>query len=353
MAAAAAALFGGPPSTPVDPAAAGTSSTRTMLEKGFTLPWWVHIFLTGIAPFMIVKPFLPQSVQSILALIFTFPHTFGVNGLNLIASNSAMWAAAKLSVNYICQTLADVITIKFAGKWWVPCIKAVLYYANPWYVFDMLQIWNPKFATEGYKIPFWNKPTNSNIEKNKALKRGDIGFKEVTTDATTKQKKSTVTYGLAGLVFDVAALALFLPAFYTFCDNLPPEMQAKLRPFLDMFFTIGGGLTALAGGGVGTFVLLPKLIESMQGNVTQLMAGGSESPQEWGHIQSGGNTTGEVPSIQQVAESLMNKGSSSQQGGGQGIEAESATFMGILAFTVLGGMSLALVRAKGVSGSKL
>jgi len=184
------------------------------------------------------------------------------------------------------------------------------------------------------------------------LKRGDIGFKVVTTDAKTKQKVATVTYGLAGLMFYAAALAFFLPAFYTFCDNLPPEMQAKLKPFLDLFFTIGGGITALAGGGVGTFVLLPKLIESMQGNVTQLMTGGADSEQG-APMQSGGNTTGEVPSIQQVAESLMNKGSSCQQGGAQPIDTESATFMGILAFTVLGGMSLALVRAKGVSGSKL
>jgi len=302
--------------TPTPPPATGL---KGFLSKGFTVPWWLHIFITGIAPFLVLIPFVGPAV-------FTFPYTFGVNGINLLATNSMGWAAAKAALNFMCQTIGQVISIYLPG-WWSPYLKAFLYYANPWFVFDILQAYNPKFKEEGYKIPFWNKQTNSVLEKKGTRTNVDIGFTDLS---------GTTSYGLMGAIPIGAMLVLLLPAFYTMSANFPPEISAKMNPILDSITTLGGAITGIAGGGIGTFVLLPKLISSLQSSASSIMAGGDP-------VQSGGSG---IPTINEVAENML------KQNGG-GTDPESGVFMGILAITILGGISLAVTRRKGVSASKL
>ena len=354
-----------------DPAASGESAAKGFFSKGVNLPWWAHIFLTGIAPLMILIPYVGP-------VLFSLPFTFGSYGINLLASNSMGWAAAKAASQMACNLLADILQVYFSGRWWLPIVQSILQYANPWFVFDILQVWNPNFAKEGYKIPFWNKQVNSTLEANKLRTERDIGWPVVSTLDTKSQAVTYqddegnpipytvnsagkpvfngkvltnpgpvkldatmlpfVKYGWMGAIAFGACIVLLLPALYTMAETFPPEIQAKMVPVLNTIFTLGGAVTAIAGGGLGTFVLLPKLGSILQTNMTSIFAGGggAENPS----AQTGGGKKG-IPSVEDVAQGLL----------GRKLENESTFFMGSLAVIVLGGFSLALVRIKNLSAT--
>jgi hypothetical protein len=274
-----------------------------------------------------------------------------------VASNSSFWALGKAAFNVLCIGLYDIIAIYFAGKWWLPALKALLRYANPWYVFDMIQVFNPKFKDIGYKIPFLNKRANTNKEKGAKLVTGDIGYIQRGSSGA-----DTITYGSFYKAAGAAAVFL-LPALYTLFDNLPAELKGKVQPLLDSVVSVGGMITAVAGGGIGTFILLPQLATSLQGNFAKLMAGGSEEGEANAlpnleatvdatdtNAQLGG---GGVPSIEELANSLLKNKSTAQGGGGASVDTESATFMGLLGITILGGISLAVLRRKRLSAATL
>ena len=357
----------GAPAAPADPAAAGQTAAKGLFSSGVNLPWWANVFLTGIAPLMILIPYVGPT-------LFSLPYTFGSYGINLLASNSMGWAAAKAASQLACSLLADLLQVKFGGRWWAPPVRAILKYANPWFVFDILQVWNPNFVKEGYKIPFWNKQTNSTLEGNKLRTERDIGWPVISkldsksqpltyqndegkpiAYAVNSTGKPTfngkllnnpgpvnldatmlpfVNYGWMGAIAFGACIVLILPALYTMAEAFPPEIQAKMVPVLNTVFTLGGAVTAIAGGGLGTFVLLPKLGSILQTNMTSILAGGGAEP------QTGGGKK-DIPSVEDVAQRLL---------GGKA-DNESTFFMGTLAVIVLGGFSLALVRIKNLSAT--
>jgi hypothetical protein len=274
-----------------------------------------------------------------------------------------------------CNLLADLLQVYFGGRWWLPVVQSILQYANPWFVFDILQVWNPNFVKEGYKIPFWNKQVNSTLEANKLRTERDIGWPVVSkldsksqaiayqneegnpiTYAVNSAGKASfngkllsnpgpvnldatmlpfVKYGWMGAIAFGACLVLVLPALYTMAETFPPEIQAKMVPVLNTVFTLGGAVTAIAGGGLGTFVLLPKLGSILQANMTSVFAGGGGD----GNQTGGGKK--DIPSVEDVAQRLL---------GGKA-DNESTFFMGTLAVIVLGGFSLALVRIKNLSAT--
>jgi hypothetical protein len=339
---AAASIFG--TSTGVHTASSSSASTSTdLFSKGIALPWWAHIFITGIFPMLILVPYIGPT-------LFNFFYTFGVNGINLLATNSMTWAVAKAAFNLSCQAMAEMIAVQSTGEWWLPAVKAILYYANPWFVFDMIQIYNPDFRTQGYKIPFANIQTDDSLKpgSTKKLIDRDIGYTvdpsgvkiayEKTIDSKGVQKAGyTTTYGKMSTIPIAASIVLLLPAMYTMSSFFPPELQAKIKPILDTILTVGGGITAIAGGGIGSFVLLPNLIGSVQAGINNLMTGGSEPP-----AQSGGG----LPSIHQLANSMLRPAPTKE-------DDESKFFLGVLAFTIFGGISLAVIRQKGLSGSSV
>jgi hypothetical protein len=216
--------------------------------------------------------------------------------------------------------MSDMLTVYFPGKWWSPVVKAILLYANPWFVFDILQIYNPKFAKEGYKIPFWGKKTSSNLEAGNPPTRSDIGW-------VTKESggKKSISYGSMGVVGFGACIALLLPALYTMSASFPASIQSKIVPVLNSIFSVGGMITALAGGGLGTLVIFPQLISSVQGNLTQVMTGGNRT---------------DIPSLESVADSLLMKPADKE---------ESRIFLGVLTIAAICGGVIALVRAKDFS----
>ena len=102
-------------------------------------------------------------------------------------------------------------------------------------------------------------------------------------------------------------------------------------------------------------VLLPKMISSVKSSfdVSTAPRGGGDGTQQGGSSATS-NALPNYPSIQDVAESLLNKSEGKpapKQAGGA--DQESNLFMGILAFTMVSGVSLALVRSKGVSTPQL
>lgn len=340
---AAASLLGTSTGAPAA-ASSSTSSSTDLFSKGIPLPWWAHIFITGIFPLLILVPYIGPT-------FFNFFYTFGVNGINLLATNSMTWAVAKAAFNMSCQAMAEMIAVESTGQWWLPAVKAILYYANPWFVFDMIQIYNPDFRKQGYKIPFANIQTDASLKPGSttALNDSDIGYTVDssgvriaygnTLDSKGVQKDGyTTSYGKMSTIPIAASIALLLPAMYTMSSFFPPELQAKIKPFLDTILTVGGGITAIAGGGIGSFVLLPNLIGSVQTGITGLMSGGDSK-----HVQTGG---GELPTIQEMAKSMLRPAPTKE-------DDESKFFLGILAFTVFGGLSLAVIRQKGLSGSSI
>ena len=300
------------------------------------IPWYAHLFLTGLFPFLTMIPYVGPMFFAAFTLL-------GSNGVNLLASNTMGWAAAKAASNLMCRMLADVLTVAFPGKIWMSALRAILYYGNPWVVFDMLQVWNPNFVTEGYKIPFWNKQVNPVLAAaNPRPTMKDIGGPLV--DSAGKpvvgadgKPTGEKAYGWIGAIFWGAVIVLAFPYVSSIISALPPEMQAKALPFTNLITTVIGGFAAVAGGGIGTFVLLPNMISGAQSQFTSLMTGG-------GPVQGGGGA--EIPSLQEVAEGLLKKGA--QNGGGDHLE--SSMFMGVLAVIAFGGMALGFARLKDSRG---
>jgi hypothetical protein len=338
-----------PLATKATPAAPSTGIMSRTIGK-----IW-HYVLTGVCPVLIFIPLFsyifPSDssalaiINSILVTTFGMVYTFGINGVNLVASNSSYWAVGKFMFNQICITLSQILSIEYAGRWWLPLIQSILQYANPWYIFDIIRVYDPEFQIKGYKIPFLNKLANDNISNNRILVPGDIGYIE------KELGKETRTYGLFYKAVG-GILVFFLPGIYAVVDSLPAELKGKFQPFLDLFSSILGGVSALAGGGLG-IMLLPKLVSSVQGNITKLMRGGSEEHIVQSGIEQTGGSGENVPTVEEIAQSLLKNKSTAQGGGGASTDPESATFMGLLGITVLGGISLALVRRKRVSAATL
>ena len=319
------------------PGTPSASSVKDMLTKQglTTLPLWAHIFFTGVLPFGPLIPYIGP-------FFFVFFHTFGVNGINLLVSNSMSWAGAKALLNVILTKIGDYIGIMYSNRWWAKYLKAFLYYANPWYIFDWLQAvgantgQNELFKKEGYKIPF------ANILADSALKPGSskmtnksIGFVAVTTDADGNSVRGEPTYGLLWSVPIAAILVLFMPALNLMVANLPAELQADISPGINKMFSWIGTITALVGGTVGATGLMgmvPNILSAMKPET--LLA-----PAPVAAMSGGGG----IPTIQQITEEMLNNKVDVQTGGSKD---ESTAFMGILGFTVFAGLALALVRRK-------
>jgi hypothetical protein len=318
-----------------------TGSVKDMLTKGLTtLPLWSHIFFTGVLPFGPLIPYLGP-------FFFVFFHTFGANGVNLLVSNSMTWAAAKALVNAISTKIGDYIGLMYSKHWWAAYVKAFLYYANPWYVFDWVQAvganigQNEPFKGEGYKIPFANIQTDSVLKRpivSSNLTNKSIGYMAVTTDPSGKKIKGAASYGLLSALPIAAILVLFMPALNLMVANLPPELQADIAPGINKIFYWIGTLSALVGGTVGAtgmMGMIPNILEFMKPGPSVAAA----AP-----VMSGG---GGIPTVKEITEAMLNS-ENNQAGGGK----EGTVFMGVLGFTVFAGLTLALVRGKHFPSAK-
>jgi hypothetical protein len=315
----------------------------------FPLDWWTHVILTGVVPFLILIPYVGQ-------LGLAIPYMWGLNGINILASTSgkdSAWAMAKAAFYWGCKLLSDYLDVECGDKWWQPALRSVLLYANPWFVFDIIQVWNPHFSKEGYKIPFFGKHVNSKLAPgatSRPSSEKDFGWKYV--DANNKpilgaDGVQRVSYGWMGPVSIGAAITLIIPSLYSILGAFPASVTAGYTSVLNSIMLVLGGIAAVGGGGLGAMVVLPALKDKIVSYMTPAPAVprvGTQAPP----VQAAGGNANLFPSVESVAKSLLKK---SQSGGAQHDLTSDYLFLGILGTVVAGGLTLAALRLKLSSGS--
>jgi hypothetical protein len=246
----------------------------------------------------------------LLAGGFPFPPMsyLGLGGLNLWASGSMTYFAVKAGLQAVLTVANMFIEIYYPKLWWFGYLLVL----NPWYVFDIVQMFSPAFAAEGFKVPFLHTPI------------GHGGTGQMTP------------------AIWAAAIALLCSGAYSFLNFLPPQLKAAYKPILNTVFLAFGAVTALAGGSIGGMVVLPQIMSSIKGSISQATAAAAAPPP----AQKGGG----MPSLADVANNILDDKIKVQGGGGKdGAE----LFLGGLAVAALGGISLALIRSKAVSSGSV
>jgi hypothetical protein len=214
------------------------------------------------------------------------------------------------------------LTVFYPNLWWVGYLLVL----NPWYVFDIVQMFSPAFAYEGYKVPFTKFNPASPLSN---------AIKDVSGNYTR-------AIGSVSPALFAAALALVGSGTYGLVNMLPSVLTATYKPILNMVMTVLGGITALAGTGASV-MMLPNLISNFNKNQSEYTAALAT-------VQKGG---GDLPSLADVAQKIMKK-ENLQTGGAVDIEDASSTlFVGSLALVTFAGISLALVRSKGLSAESI
>jgi hypothetical protein len=347
---------------------------------------WMHTLLTGIFPFL---PFIPYIGPAFFSLF----STWGSNGANLLLTNSMGWALAKGGFNYACRGAYMLIAMSYPGQWWLPYIKSILYYANPWYTFDMVQAQSDTFADEGYKMPFvkgmylneninqrqgviaWNKSQRVRIRNgaepdilypksfSTPLTKDDIGFNEPVTDlsgtvkldisgntifAVDASDNRIICYGFMTNIKLGMMLIFIYPWLLEMSSLFPPIVQAMFDPYVSWGITIVGGITTLVTAlTAGSIYAAPSALANLSTLMPKLSGGGKK--------QHGGI---KFPKINDVIQNVLDKTEelpAEQEGGGSkdAETDESIMFLGSLTIVSLAGISLALIRSKNLSGTNI
>jgi hypothetical protein len=310
-------------------AAEGQNKVKEFFTEGFSIGRIALFFLAGGIP---VAP-------------FSF---WGYGAVNLMVAGSKGWAAAKAALQ-----LAFVLANKFLGVyypklWWVGWLLVL----NPWYVFDLVQLFSPTFESEGFKVPFYGEQI-----------RPEDGV-----------------YKLNGIVIGIMIALLSLGGI-SLLSYLPPQVVGGAKPALELAFKVIGGITTVAGGGVGAYMLLPQLLSSAKGDVAAVKAAAAAAtpaaapatlpvaavaaaaPAAAAPLaQKGGSGQGSViPSLREIAAGLLGPApggdpapfkSTVITGGGAAaaeVDTSSLLFVGTLGLATLGGIALAVTRSKGDS----
>jgi len=229
----------------------------------------------------------------------------GFGGLNLWAVGSMTYFGMKAGLQAMLVLANTYVTAYYPKLWWIGYLMVL----NPWYVFDLIQMFSPAFAAEGFKVPLLHTPIGN----------GGTG---------------TVTAALLA-----AAIALLCSGAYSLINLLPPELQVTYKPIMNSIFLAIGGVTALGGGSIGSMLVIPKIMSAIKGNISEAGAAVAALPPA-----SAPQTGGGVPSLGDVANRIIK-----QRGGGGDSDIGANIFLGTLAVAALGGISLALIRMKAVS----
>ena len=298
-----------------DPAAATKNSFAKTLKEGLPVGWLSLFILAGGIPF---PPF----------------SYLGMGGVNLLAVGSTMWFGIKAGFQFFLTLINVFITAYFPNLWWLGWLLML----NPWYIFDLIQMFSPAFHYEGFKIPFTvfnpKKPLHS-----KTYSDGEGGL--------------TYAKGAVGPVVILVAAGLTCVGSYSLLNMLPPSIQNSWKPLMNTVFAVIGGVTAVAGGGIGGMMALPTLMNSLKSGATQVaaiapapvavpVAAAVAAPVAAPTVQMGG---GELPSLATVANNILNGTENINQTGG-GEDLSTNIFLGSLTFVTLGGLGLALIRSK-------
>jgi hypothetical protein len=340
----------------------GVSVIKKFFDAGFPLDWWHHVVFTGIIPGIMILPyFLSQFytstqttgmgiVVAIISGIFGIPFTFGSNGIHFLVSNSMTWAAVTLVLNMGFVFFGQLLTYSNFGSWslFFKFYGAIFQFANPFFVFNILQVFNPNFYNEKYKWPFLNKYLSSIVDSKGKLIAGkvhtanDIGY--IPLNPVTKEPlKDTVTgryirqYGKMGAMSIGACILLLIPAFSTIMKDLPAPWQASIANSLGSAFSALTVIAAVFGGGGGIFALT---------KLSSLVPSSTPAPAQRG----GGGDGDDIPSMVDAAKELAEEpqqNADAQSGGGSEMSlSESILFVGIIGGVAAMGAALAAFRKK-------
>ena len=292
-----------PGAAPIVAAIAPPAAPATGLAKyiPFNVEWFGLFILAGGIPF---PPF----------------SYLGYGGLNLWATGSLMYFAMKAATQAFLVFINTFVSVYYPNLWWVGYLLVL----NPWYVFDILQMFSPAFAEEGYKVPF----THFNPAK------------PVGKPMIINGKKTFAAGKVTGALL-AAALVFLGTGTYGLLNMLPPSITAGYKPIVNTIFAILGAITAIGGGSFG-MMMLPTLIKSLQSNSAEYTASvAAVTP------QTGGSS--ELPSLDKIANDILEH-KTTQTGGGSTEDLSSNIFLGTLTIVTLAGISLALARSKTESG---
>lgn len=250
----------------------------------------------------------------------------GFGGMNLWATNAMTWFFVKAGLQATLVLGNTFLTTYYPNLWWLGYLLVL----NPWYVFDIIQMFSPAFPYEGYKVPFNTFNPAKPMSSSPRAPDGNGGM--------------TFAYGKITPALLAAILAMLGTGTYGFLNMLPPSVTATYKPVINIIFSVIGGVTALAGGGVASMVALPNIINSLRSSTTELKAGLASSAIP---MKGGGNTN--LPSIEEVANKILKK----SQSGGSFEDISSSIFLAALSFVTIGGISLALIRSSAESAKAI
>ena len=273
----------------------GISVIKKYLAGGFPLPWWAHVVLTGIIPGVMMIPYIMSHfytpadttglgiVAAIYSGIFTIPFTLAFYGINLMVTNHVAWTGVTTVVSTAFSFIGQMLTYRDGGAW-SPLLKfygAIFQFANPLIVFNALQVWNPNFVNEGYKLPFSKTYMTGLLSSKTTWTANDIGY--VPKDASGNPMKvdsagNTIPYGnpayatakwarqygQMGAASIGACILLLYPAINTMVKDLPAPWQATINNSMSKIITTLTVIAGVLGGGGGIFALtkLPSLFSS-------------------------------------------------------------------------------------------
>lgn len=341
-----------------NPFSASTTTATETASTFRTLDLWPHLLLTGLAPGFSEIPYIGP-------IIFSFFNILGANGTNLLVTNSMAWAAFKAVFNIVCTQIGVVLNLAYPRKLWAKFLGIIFTHFNPWMIFDWIQVvgalmnQNDPFKHLGYKIPFFNTQTDSKLKfpiNQSKLTNKSIGYQTLDADKNPKLDEKgnpVISYGYFSNTAIAAVILMFSLSISSMISKLPPEMVSNISPTVKSVFSYIAIGTAAIGGTLGTtglIALIPQVMKYINppaaavgpvapaptpvvAPVAPVVAPAAPAP------MSGGGTN--IPTVKEIAESLLNKSQPVQEGGAK---EESAAFMGILGFLIFGGVTLAFVR---------
>jgi hypothetical protein len=245
-----------------------TDYFKKLTYVGIPVSWFVVLIFAGVVPIA------PMSF-------------FGYAGVNLMISGSPWWAVAKAGVQFASYVGGQFLSAYFPELW---PISMILTY-SPWYIFDIVQMFDPNFQNLGFRTPFFTKQLGSNIN----LAAG--------------------TFGSITLIHIFVLILIFSLGGYTLVGMIPQEITGRFRGILKTTFKIVAGVTGLVGGGLMAFTTMPSMFSALRGGGTTQSGGGQKT-------------------LDDIAKTLMKPDNSTA----------SYIFIGVLITAALGGLALSSAR---------
>jgi hypothetical protein len=250
-----------------------TDYFKKLTYVGIPVSWFVVLIFAGIIPVA------PMSF-------------FGYAGANLMISGSPWWAAAKAGVQLASYLGGQFLSAYFPELW---PISLILRY-SPWYIFDIVQMFDPNFKLFGFRTPFFTTPLGSTFD----LQAG--------------------TFGSITLIHIFVLILIFSMGGYTLVGMIPEEISGRFHSILKTIFKVVAGVTGVLGGGLMAFTAMPSMFSALRGGGAAPMQGGGGG---------GGQKT-----LDDIAKTLMKPDNSTA----------SYIFIGVLITAALGGLALSSAR---------